>query len=103
MKQATRRPWLQFSVRSLLILMLAVGCFFAGRMSQRHEVERARKMELEAQRAHAAAQAAVDEALMARAEALYQANIAQAQTQLREALLEQAKEYAPAAESESDQ
>jgi hypothetical protein len=55
MEKPSRRPWLQFSLRSLLLLMLIVASFFAGRMSLKRELDRARAVEEEARKAHAAA------------------------------------------------
>jgi hypothetical protein len=54
MKQTTRRPWLQFSLRSLLFLTLVVASFFAGRMSLQRELNRTRALEAQMQRVQAA-------------------------------------------------
>ncbi len=39
-KPTRNRSWMQWSLRSILMLMLLVSTFFAGRMSLRREVER---------------------------------------------------------------
>jgi hypothetical protein len=67
----SRRPWLQFSLRTLLFAMLAVAAFFAGRMSLRPELERAEAVQLEALRAHARPLAAAEAAMMAEQDARY--------------------------------
>lgn len=44
----SRRRWTQFSLRTLLTIMLVVAAFLAGRVSVRPELERLRAAELEA-------------------------------------------------------
>jgi hypothetical protein len=56
--ESSRRPWLQFSLRSLLLAMLVTAAFFGGRMSLQDELNRLRLIELENRRALEAARAA---------------------------------------------
>jgi hypothetical protein len=39
--QETRRGWLQFSLKSIFVLILVVAAFFGGMAVQRREMERA--------------------------------------------------------------
>ena len=95
MKPASRRPWLQFSLRSLLLVMLAVASFFAGRMSLRRELDRARAVEAEARRAQQAA-------MQAEKAARYMAEIARAESLFAEAQLLEASKELLAEEPEPD-
>ncbi len=48
------RRWCQFGIKSLLLLMLLVGCFLAGRMSLHSELQSVkRRLRIEAERANA--------------------------------------------------
>jgi hypothetical protein len=101
MNHPNRRPWLQFSLRSLLLVMLVVASFFAGRMSLRPEVERIRALELEARRAHQAALEAAERALLAEMQARYQTELARAASRLGQESAEPATEMPR--QSEPDQ
>jgi hypothetical protein len=81
MKQESRRGWLQFSLRSLLLVMLMVSCFFAGRMSLQRQLNQARAVEAEALRAQEAA-------MQAEQIARYQADLARAQADFDKAILD---------------
>ncbi len=51
------RRWCQFGIKSLLLLMLLVACFLAGRMSLHSELQSVkRRLRIEAVRANAAEQ-----------------------------------------------
>jgi hypothetical protein len=63
MKETTRQPWLQFSLRTLLIVMLMVASFFGGRVSLQRELNHLRAVELDLLRAKEAAAAAEREVL----------------------------------------
>jgi hypothetical protein len=84
-KQPSRRPCLQFSLRSLLLVMLVTAAFFGGRMSLRPELERMRLVEVETRRAQEAA-------LQAAEQARYMAELARAQAVFAEAMHEEASE-----------
>ncbi len=48
------RRWCQFGIKSLLLLMLLVACFLAGRMSLHSELQSVkRRLRIEAERANA--------------------------------------------------
>ena len=81
MERRSRRPWLQFSLRSLLLLMLVTASFFAGRMSLKRELERVRAVEAEARRAR-------ETALQAERHARYVAELARAEAAFTQAMLE---------------
>ena len=66
MKPTACRPWMQFSLRSLLVLMLVVAAFFAGRMSLQQELTRARALEAKVERVQAALAAENDSGAIAR-------------------------------------
>jgi hypothetical protein len=55
MERASRRPWLQFSLRTLLIAMLMVASFFGGRISLQRELNELRAVKLDLLRAKEAA------------------------------------------------
>ena len=76
MKPTARRPWMQFSLRSLLVLMLVVAAFFAGRMSLQQELTRARELEAKVE--------SVQAALAAEKEGSYRGVIARIQWALEE-------------------
>src|SRR5687767_9273268 len=76
MNPPSGRPWLQFSLRSLLIVMLVVASFLAGRMSRLAE-ERAMRAEMEARYA---ATLAKEQQRFAELRAAYPAEDSQDQT-----------------------
>ncbi len=90
MTKRVQRPWLQFSLRSLLILMLVTASYFAGRMAPQRELEQARAMAVQAQLVS-------EQAMMAERDARHQLLIAEQARQTAEASMFQ--ERKPAAEA----
>ncbi len=84
-KPPLRRWRWQFSLRALLLLMLVVASFLAGRLSPQRELEQARQAAVEAQ-------LAAERALRAEIEARYAMAMAKEQSRLAELQAAQASE-----------
>jgi F0F1-type ATP synthase membrane subunit b/b' len=101
-----RRRWFQFSLRTLLVVMLVVAAFFGGRESMRPtiraEMQRAEMARTEALRAQAEAEVAHAEAIR-QAEEAVASRLAAAQTELRLLSLESGKRKTRAGELPSRQ
>ena len=88
-----KRRWLQFSLRTLLIVMLVVAAYFGGRMPVLRELEatKQRMVDAEKRAADATQQALLDRELaeIQRAVAENHRAVAEAKLQVMKAALEQ--------------
>jgi hypothetical protein len=100
MNKFARLRWRQFSLRSLLILMLVIASYFAGRMAPQRELERAQAEAAQARSAEERALQAETQARLEKAMVLEQKRLAELQAKYprRHARLESLREESRAAE-----
>ena len=92
MSQSIQRRWLQFSLRTLFVLMLLVAAFFGGRESMKPVIRAER---LKAEQAQA-------EAIMARAAAVMDSELARIFEKQSQRSIEPSKATSQDAASQSD-